>query len=534
MVQKESGTWFGGLPPAILEQASNRLGVTSLIFAVGFFLVWTGSPAELQPEGTFPMIDVAIAIAVGLSFIVFALSRAYRRDPLLLHDYALAYEVILCFLIAIAEQWHPWPKGQIVRGVSWVCIVLMAFPFTVPSTPAKTAFAALAGAAMGPLALAISVGKGNEAPPPATIVGMFAPNFIAAGAAYVLSRVIHQLGLHVREARQLGAYEVEELLGRGGMGEVWRARHRLLARPAAVKLVRPDAFGAVGPDSTKTVLRRFEREARATASLESPHTISLYDFGIAADGTFYYVMELLDGMDLETMVMRHGPLPAERVIHVLVQVCHSLAEAHHRGMVHRDIKPANIYVCRMGLDYDFVKVLDFGLVTSNPNAAHQLTQLTGEGLTTGTPAYMAPEMANAGAPLGARSDIYALGCVAYWMLTGQLVFDATSPMKVLADHVQTPPVPPSKRTELEVPRDLEEIVLACLAKKPEGRPQGARELAARLEHCAVAHDWTSERAEKWWRTNVPKSETTRSKDPKATKPILSPGEDRTEHADRRS
>ncbi len=231
------------------------------------------------------------------------------------------------------------------------------------------------------------------------------------------------------------------------MGEVWRARHRLLARPAAIKLIRP-AMLAGGTDAdARATVRRFEHEAQATAALTSPHTIRLFDFGVTDEGSFYYVMELLDGRDMASLVAEFGPLPPARVIYLLQQVCHSLAEAHSRGLVHRDVKPANIFVCRMGLEHDFVKVLDFGLVqVTGPNPAHDLTQSLAalEGVV-GTPAFMAPEMIVGHRQVDHRADIYALGCVAYFLLTGQQVFQGGTQMQALIDHVSTAPPPPSAR-----------------------------------------------------------------------------------------
>jgi serine/threonine-protein kinase len=311
------------------------------------------------------------------------------------------------------------------------------------------------------------------------------------------------LGKDVMKARRIGNYELIQELGRGGMGEVWQAKHSLLKRPAAVKFVRPGMVKETIED-THTIFRRFDREAQTTAALSSPHTVSLFDYGLTEDGSFYYVMELLDGLDLETLVSRFGPLPAERVIHILVQACSSLAEAHQRDLIHRDVKPANIYVCRLGIEHDFVKVLDFGLVITGAGAEKQLTRLTSDGLTSGTPAYMAPEIATGSAVADGRADIYGLGCVAYFLLTGRMVFESTSQMRVLADHVQTQPLPPSQRTEMPIPEDLEAIVLACLEKNPERRPQTAEELASRLSSCSLASAWTSERAERWWQTNLPK------------------------------
>jgi serine/threonine-protein kinase len=277
------------------------------------------------------------------------------------------------------------------------------------------------------------------------------------------------------------------------MGEVWRARHRMLARPAAIKLMRH----ARGQDGvSEEAVRRFEREAQATARLRSPHTVELFDFGVADDGAFYYVMELLEGLDADSLVRRFGPVPAERAIHLLRQVCHSLSEAESCGLVHRDIKPANIFLCRLGEDYDFVKVLDFGIVKSSGEVADADPVRTMENAIHGTPAFMAPEQA-LGTPLDGRADIYAAGCVAYWLLTGQQVFTAESPMGLLVQHAHTPPQPPSARTDRPVPAALDELVLACLAKDPADRPQSAREVSARLA-AMDAGAWTQAQAREWW------------------------------------
>jgi serine/threonine-protein kinase len=250
------------------------------------------------------------------------------------------------------------------------------------------------------------------------------------------------------------------------------------------------------------VLRRFEREALATAALSSPHTIQVFDFGVTQDGAFYYVMELLTGRDLESLVREFGPLPASRVIYLLRQVAHSLADAHARGLVHRDIKPANIYVCRMGLDYDFAKVLDFGLVKVKHRPAGD-TLSTIEHTATGTPAYMAPETILGDADVDRRADVYALGCVAYYLLTGELVFEADTSMKMLMHHLNTAPVPPSQRTELPIPRELDELVLACLQKDPSRRPQNAGELFRMAYNCRACEGWDADAAEAWWKVHLP-------------------------------
>jgi serine/threonine-protein kinase len=301
--------------------------------------------------------------------------------------------------------------------------------------------------------------------------------------------------------REICCYRLEGPLGAGGMGEVWVARHRMLDRPAAVKMIRPEALGA-DENSRRQVVRRFVREARATAALRSHHTIELHDFGVTEEGAFYYIMELLDGLSLAELVRSFGPMPAGRSIYLLRQVCHSLSEAHDAGMVHRDIKPANIFACRQGPDHDFVKVLDFGLVKAKEDLLAGKGDLTAENVVVGTPAFMAPEVAT-GTPVDGRADLYALGCVGYWLLTGQPVFDAETPLATVLQHVQDAPVRPSLRTELEVPDDLERVILACLEKDPDRRPGTAEELADRLSACPATETWSRNEARDWWRLHVP-------------------------------
>jgi serine/threonine-protein kinase len=246
---------------------------------------------------------------------------------------------------------------------------------------------------------------------------------------------------------------------------------------------------------------RFEREAQATASLRSPHTIELYDFGVTADGTFYYVMEFLDGFDLETLVTKFGPVPPERAVHLLTQVCHSRAEAHAEGLIHRDIKPANVYVCRQGREVDVVKVLDFGLV----KMARQKEQsaITLEGITAGTPAYMPPEIGLAEEEIDGRADLYSLGCVAYFLLTGQLVFEEASSVAQAIAHIQKTPLPPSQRTELPVPASLEAIVLRLLEKAPADRYASAYDLGRALRGIRDVPQFCPYTAAEWWHTNMP-------------------------------
>jgi tRNA A-37 threonylcarbamoyl transferase component Bud32 len=320
--------------------------------------------------------------------------------------------------------------------------------------------------------------------------------------ATITSRTLYDLRRSIREANELGQCALEEKLGTGGMGEVWRARHRLLVRSAAVKLIRPEVLASPGTD-VEAMLRRFEREARATAALRSPHTVQLYDFGEAEDGTLFYVMELLLGIDLETLVSRFGPVPAERAVHILKQVCHSLDEAHQNGLIHRDIKPGNIFVTGTGTELDFVKVLDFGLVQLRSMRAGDDASITTEAAVACTPAYAAPEIARGEAAYDHRVDIYALGCVGYWLITGQRVFEADTVMQMLFEHASTTPPRPQTRTELLIPNDLEQLIMECLEKDAVRRPAGANLLAQRLSACRLPKQWTPERAEHWWLTHVP-------------------------------
>src|SRR4051794_40374567 len=318
--------------------------------------------------------------------------------------------------------------------------------------------------------------------------------------ATITSRVTYGLRKQVAEANELGQYILEEKIGGGGMGEVWRARHRLLIRPAAIKLIRPQTSG-----DAELLHRRFEREARATAALKSPHTVQLYDFGATEDGRLYYVMELLEGVDLDTLVRQYGPIPAERVVHILRQVCSSLQDAHQNGLVHRDIKPANVVVSRAGTTFDFAKVLDFGLVKLDTagKADDEAVKLTSDGSTSGTPAFMAPEVVLGATHTDHRVDLYALGCVGYWLLTGKLVFSGKSVVEVMFHHAHTPAPRPSTRSELNVPGPLEDLVMECLEKDPAGRPASAEAVSTRLDAVSLEESWTVERAERWWATHRP-------------------------------
>jgi eukaryotic-like serine/threonine-protein kinase len=290
-------------------------------------------------------------------------------------------------------------------------------------------------------------------------------------------------------AKQLGQYALEEKIGAGGMGSVYRARHAMLRRPTAVKLLDPDKVSPVS-------IARFEREVQLTSQLNHPNTITIYDYGRTPEGIFYYAMEYLEGIDLDDLVERFGRVPEGRVLHILRQICGSLAEAHAIGLIHRDIKPANlILTCRGGV-YDLLKVLDFGLVKAI--GGEREAQLTATHSLTGTPRYLSPEAIERPDTVDARADIYAMGAVAYYLLTGTPVFTATSLVELCMQHVKETPEPPSQRLKQPVSPDLENAILRCLAKNPEDRPASAAVLLSELEGCKLAHPWTSADAQAWW------------------------------------
>lgn len=293
--------------------------------------------------------------------------------------------------------------------------------------------------------------------------------------------------------RRIGNYQLVKKLGSGGMGEVWLAKHRLLVQPAAVKLVRPARLS--DPLKRAATLRRFEREARVTAALESPNTVRLYDFGVTDEGDLYYVMERLRGMDLEALVKQFGPMPASRAVYLIKQACGSLAEAHRAGLVHRDIKPANLFACKLGLEHDVLKVLDFGLVGTAVEF-----QESGGGKIVGTPAYMSPEGSQK-LPVDHRSDLYSLGCVLYWLLTGRPVFRSPSREAVLMAHAFDGPKLASSHVP-SIPPELDAVVLSCLAKKPADRPASAEELLRRLRRLPLSAPWRPDAAAAWWKANV--------------------------------
>ena len=494
-----------GLPDDLLKAASLRLGVMSLLFAVlwvvGLMAGHLAAYAIYPNSQVWRTIDITDWIGLAsaiLSLALFVYTRRGERDPRFILDLGLWFLVFTAFAIGLVFHLGPAGTGSILPEISWIGAVVLMFAAMVPTTPRKMLLAGFIAVSMNPIAMLISRAQGKwEFGPWSRVLLMHYPDYILVGAAVVITHVMTKLGQQVTKAREMGSYQLGELLGRGGMGEVYKATHRMLARPAAIKLIRTEMLGAVDPEAARLASTRFRREAEAAANLRSPHTVELYDFGVTEDGTLYLVMEFLEGMDLETIVRENGPLTAGRVIHILRQVCDSLEEAHSLGLVHRDIKPANIHLGRVGLRHDFVKVLDFGLVkeVSSVSVETSLATIPGQ-MALGTPAYMAPEMA-LGEPVDGRADIYALGCVAYYLITGQLVFEADKAFQMIAKHLQASPVPPSQRTDRPVSPELERLILKCLAKDANERPQGATQLAQALDWIP-ADVWGEEQAQQWW------------------------------------
>jgi serine/threonine-protein kinase len=386
------------------------------------------------------------------------------------------------------------PVPTVFVGLLAVTYVLLARAIALPSTPRRTA--AIGASAAVPLLVA-AWRLASSRPPSPSVVGMLVVDVLswslgAVVMSAVASRVIFGLRAEIAAHRKLGQYTLDEKIGEGGMGMVYRAHHALLRRPTAVKLLPLEKAGAEN-------LARFEREVQLTAGLSHPNTVAIFDYGRTVDGVFYYAMEYLDGINLDQLIKADGPQPPARIVRILGQVSGALAEAHGIGLVHRDIKPGNIVLCQRGGEPDVAKVVDFGLVKRFlPDNSEATIAATSAQTLLGTPLYMAPESITGTGEVDARSDLYALGAVGYLLLTGTPVFQARSVVEVLAHHLNTPPEPPSSRLGRPVPAELEEVLLQCLAKSPDDRPPSARALRARLASMRTGDSWTEEDAARWW------------------------------------
>jgi len=380
------------LPADILREASLRLGILSLVVGALWFLadiLYHVARRAMMQSGEldwlqFRFTDVVSVAGGVVSFALYAYTRRTKRSPRFVLDLGLVYFIVTALGVGLVMHWDGRPRDAPMNPeISWIGVLLLTFAAILPTSPRKLLIAGGIAVAMNPIGMLMAQAHGTPGlGTSSAAVLMHYPDVLLLGVAIVISGVVTHLGRQVTKAREAGSYELTELIGHGGMGEVYKAKHRMFARAAAIKLIRPEVLAGADNEAAEMVVKRFRREAESAANLRSPHTVEIYDFGTSEDGTLYFVMELLDGMDLESLVRRHGPLPAARVIHILTQVCDSLEEAHRAGLVHRDIKPANIHVGPLGLRNDFVKVLDFGLVkplvtTNGESLATMAGQISG-------------------------------------------------------------------------------------------------------------------------------------------------------------
>jgi len=483
------------LPADVQRSSVRRLGQFALLNgALIACLAVAGAVASQRLSQYLPPLLAGLALNLGL-FGVTRLSSVAPRVVMLLGYFQL---VLYCLALSVFRHSHPWPADEVLRSFSPAVVAIVLFGALVPQRPARVLIWGLIAAATDPLVAHLS---GSTAGSAASLLVLSLSPLLASGLAYFSSTITYDLTETIAKARGVGSYKLVEQLGTGGMGEVWRAEHRMLARGAAIKLIKPKALKVEDPGEALRVVRLFELEAQATTMLTSPHTISVYDFGVTPEGHFYYAMELLDGFDLQKLVEQHGPQSPERVAHILSQVAESLNEAHGHRYVHRDLKPANVFLCRYGGRVDFAKVLDFGLVLDTSDDEEGGDE-PDERRAIGTPSIMAPEMLVAGARVDHRSDIYALGCLGYWLLTGTRVFPAKTRAEMLRMHAAVTPELPSVRSGRPLPQALEDIVMKCLQKNPAARPQSALEIADALDASGLTKGWSRDEALTFWESHA--------------------------------
>ena len=472
------------------DELRDRLRILVLVTA-GAFAVIAGSAGIIRWTSPEAYLATQLAIlglqVLPLCGVVLVLLRR-MRSPHQLARLGVLFSVGVALCMAVSEASLSEPTAG---GISGIGIWIILTPLVFPAGPRQAIQIAVASASTAPAVHVASVLLGAPALDAQHLLAWFLPQYFCAGLAAVAAFSLHRYRLALAQARramqELGRYELVRPLGRGGMGEVWLARHRLLPRQAAIKLVSR-------PDDGATFDHQFKAEASAIAQLTSPHTVTLYDYGISDDGAWYYVMELLDGIDLQQAVDRHGPLPDWRVARILAQVCRSLAEAHDKGLVHRDIKPGNLMLCRIGGELDHVKVVDFGLVGLGAGRPDQAEASTWAG----TAGYVAPEVISGdGGDGDARADLYALGCVGWFLLSGARVFpEARNPTHECALHLTQEPPPTLLRSGQDA--DLVRLIHALLAKSPDQRPADARTVLRLLGECGSWYRYDEAVIARWW------------------------------------
>ncbi len=472
-----------------------------LFFAGASVLDAIGTLAFMSDQGEFfsptRFALLGILLAVGLLWLYV---RRGQRGELLLSVIEAGATILLGVIFAATALDDQGIEGgghiMLIVTMFSVMALLMVRAAVVPSTPLRTLL--IGAACTAPLVLAGSMAWNVPSPieryssseSGALLAATAGVMFTVVSA--IISKIIYGLQAKVRAALQLGQYTLEEKIGEGGMGSVYKARHAFLQRSTAVKLLPLHKAG-------EQAVARFQREVQQTSRLTHPNTVAIFDFGHTSDGVFYYAMEYLDGVALDELVAIAGPQPAGRVIHILAQAADALAEAHAKGLIHRDVKPANIILCERGGVDDVVKVLDFGLVKDVSTSGD--VQLSVTAAITGTPLYLAPESLSDPTAVDGRTDLYALGGVAYELLTGKPVFEGKSVIEICSDHLHTEPMPPSERLDQPIDDDLEAIVMQCLEKKPEDRPPDARALRRALLACEAAGSWSRGEAAEWWEAN---------------------------------
>jgi len=458
----------------------NRSSVPLLVAGVAFAALWLLLRGGPRSPRFVRVVELSTLFVGTAAFSTLALILDLTASPDMVVRSALTYMLLVYAVYVPSTARHTLVVAALMTVPLLGCIFL--------------AFSSWDPALHDPPAAIWPKGQVGDMAYPATIASTFIWG-IAVAMAAGFSHTLYGLRKEVRDIRRLGQYTLEEKLGEGGMGVVYRASHAMLRRPTAIKLLHPDRAG-------KDALTRFEREVQRTAMLTHPNTVTVFDYGRTTDGVFYYAMELLEGASLDEIVEVNGPQPDERVIHLLEQAAASLAEAHDAGLIHRDVKPGNILVVDRGGISDLVKVVDFGLVKDvgykAQGGATSEPALTMANTITGTPLYIAPETVTAPETVDARADLYALGAVGYWLLTGTHVFGGKSILEVCSHHLHSVPDPPSTRLGAPVSADLETVLLDCLAKRPEDRPASAHVLRDRLRACAAAGRWTNARAAQWW------------------------------------
>ena len=502
------------LPPRLQEKIKSRIRGLALIVLVIYAVALAFLVTELfqDPAPSHQILRIAgLLILIVLCALVLRPLETIGEDKAIL--YALAVQWFICLFVSITNPTYELLRGGILPGVTWVVPIIIMFPLLIPTPPPlilKSSIACVMTVPIGTIISYYMAGQPDVNLATAIPVGLISP-VVGAAIANIGAPLVYEMGAYAKKS-MAGNYKLSEKIGEGGMGVVYQAMHTLLKRPAAIKFILPerleDRFG-----SADIAKQRFEREAAVLTQLRSAHTVEIYDYGIDDQGRFYYVMELLDGWDLWTLVNKFKAVPPARAAHLMAQLCESLGEAHDLGFVHRDVKPSNIMTCRYGREIDFVKVLDFGLMIPRteeselaPGAPHvavpgpiMQTRLTRGTRAMGTPSYMSPEQIQR-KTLDGRSDIYAVGCVAFWLLTAQEVFGDGTEEERRTRHLEDAPPRLSQVATQAIPARLEEIVLSCLAKDPNRRPQDADKLAKAFESSAGS-GWHSARA--WWTENTP-------------------------------